>query len=300
MTAVDEGALDPVAVLAALGVAGATVIGPVGGGRDTAIWRVEIGSQAGALRVFRPEQAAGCVREGAAMRAASAAGLPVPAVLAEGAWRDRPAMLLTWLPGRTLADALATWPWRVSALGAACGAMQARIHAVAAPAALGSAPESWLGWFGPHEPVLRDRLRALAAPSPSLLHLDYHPLNVLTDGRQITGVLDWTNARAGDPRADLARSEAILRLEPVATGPLGAIEMLLRRALLAGWWRGYRQIAGPPADLAAFYAWAGRVMLRDRGPRPDRPDHSGSLSPRDLDRIRRWAADWQRRADRPE
>lgn len=284
---------DPAAVLAALGVAGATVVGPVGGGQDTAIWRVEVDGRPAALRLFRASQAGGVARERAAMQAARAAGLPAPAVLAEGVWQDRPAVLLDWLPGRTLAAALAAQPWRLWPLAVAFGRMQARIHAVAAPAALGPAPDAWLDWTGPEEAALQQRLRLIAPAAAALLHLDYHPLNVLTDGRRITGVLDWTNARAGDPRADLARTAAMALLEPVTPGPAAPLEWLARRALLAGWRRGYRQVAGWPAGLAPFYAWAGAVMLRDRGPRPDRP---GGLPPRDLARVRRWTATWKRRA----
>ena len=47
-----------------------------------------------------------------------------------------------------------------------------------------------------------------------LLHLDYHPLNVLGEAGAISGVLDWTNADGGDPRADVARTGAILRFLP--------------------------------------------------------------------------------------
>ena len=102
---------DPIAILATLGVTDATAATPVSGGMDTAIWRVEAGGQTYALRVFRPDQANGCRREAAAMRAAGAAGLPVPILHAEGVWQDRPAMLLGWLPGRTLTAEFFARPW---------------------------------------------------------------------------------------------------------------------------------------------------------------------------------------------
>jgi len=35
----------------------------------------------------------------------------------------------------------------------------------------------------------------------------------------MTALLDWANARAGDPRADLARALAILRFGPAARRP---------------------------------------------------------------------------------
>src|SRR6185503_6141739 len=96
-------------------------------------------------------------------------------------------------------------------------------------------------------PLERDRL----------LHLDFHPLNVLGDGRRLTAVLDWTNAHAGDPRADFARTVTILRLSP----PWGDRKQRFGRALFEALWRlGY----GPPGpEMPAFYAWAGGAMLDD-------------------------------------
>nr|MCC6627110.1 phosphotransferase [Chloroflexota bacterium] len=289
-------ALDPAAVLAALSVTGATVVGPVGGGRDTAIWRVAAGGHHYALRVFRPEQAAGCRREIAAIQAAADAGLPVPRVHAEGVWQDRPAMLMAWLPGRSLFDELAAHPWRVWSLALAFGRMQARIHLVAAPPRLAAAPDGWLDWLGPEAPALRQRLRELAVPDPKLLHIDYHPLNVLTDGRRITGIVDWTNAGAGDPRADYARTEAILRLVPAMmpaqSTARAAIDRLGLSLLTRGWRRGYAQMAGPLDDMPAFQAWAGVMTARDMAPRPGRD----GLAPAALADLRRWAADQARQA----
>jgi len=62
-------------------------------------------------------------------------------------------------------------------------------------------PEAWIVWKCEGEQKVQDRLRQLPSKEVALLHLDYHLLNVLTDGKQITGIVDWTNAHAGDPRA---------------------------------------------------------------------------------------------------
>jgi hypothetical protein len=56
------------------------------------------------------------------------------------------------------------------------------------------------------------------------------------------------------------------------------------------WRRGYEADAGPLGDMAAFYAWAGAVMLRDLGPRQDRP----SPPPHVLEPVRSWSAEWER------
>ncbi|MEJ7655089.1 MAG: hypothetical protein WKH64_18015, partial [Chloroflexia bacterium] len=63
----------------------------------------------------------------------------------------------------------------------------------------------------------------------------------------------------------------------------------------AGMRRGYRQVAGRLHNLAPYYAWAGAVMLHDRGPRLDRPS---AMSPSELARVRSWTEHWMKRAAR--
>jgi aminoglycoside phosphotransferase (APT) family kinase protein len=286
--------LNPDPILEALGVRGAVAVAPVSGGWDTAIWRVELEGSTYALRVFRPEQVEVSRHEVAAMRAAAEGGISVPVVRADGVWQDRPALLLSWCEGRPLAHELRARPWLTWRLGLEFGRMQALIHAVAAPEALRHRRVSWIDWMGPDEPDLKERLIALGPRQDALLHLDYHPLNVMVDGTRLAGVLDWANARAGDPRADLARTVTILRLAPLPRGPRGLGEMAVRRLLELGWRRGYEQAAGPFGDLSPFYAWAGAAMVRDLAPKLGRP--GVALGPVDFERMRRWTNYWKRRA----
>ncbi len=296
--------LDPMAILAALRVSDATAAVSVPGGWDTSIWRVERAGEAYALRVFSAGEEETCRREVEVMRAAAAGGIPVPTVHAEGLWRDRAAMLLSWCPGRPVRHQAGAPPGRIWGLGAAFGRMQARIHSLPAPAILCRSEErDWIDWAGPEEERLKERLRAVAGSARQLLHLDYHPMNVMAHGTTITGVLDWTNARAGDPRADLARTFTILRVAPVPPGRR-ALQLRMARWLLSlGWRRGYRQsterVSGtggisPDEDRALFYAWAGAAMARDLAPKIGRP--GVWLQARHLDRIRRWAGFWKQRA----
>lgn len=284
--------MDPAAALTALGVTDATAITPVTGGWDTAIWRVESGGRVFALRVFREGQDEVCRREVAAMGAA-AGGLPVPEVYAQGSHEGRPALLLSWLPGRPLVDEITAHPWRVWSLATAFGRMQARIHAVRAPATLRRKPERT-----PGDTADDTQTRSLAdirgPRDDALLHVDYHPLNVLTDGRRITGVLDWTGAAAGDPRWDLARTYSLLRLAPAPPGTPVFLVTMLRRVLEAGWRHGYRQGADPFAEMAPWYAAAATFLLDDLTPKLGRP--GVWLEQRHLDSIRRAAETWTRRA----
>jgi aminoglycoside phosphotransferase (APT) family kinase protein len=289
-----DAALDPLAILELLGLHGPARVSPVTGGADMAIWRVEHDGAAYALRVFRAEQAAAFQREIAAMRAAAVQGLPVPAIEAEGVWRERPVMLLRWMPGRPLGEELSARPWLAWPLGVAFGQMQARLHQIDAPDALRSEPYRWINWADPDD-ALRERLLGAATLSGTLLHLDYHPLNVLVADRQISAILDWTNACTGDCRADLARTAAILRFAPLPGLP-APLSTVVRRTFIAGWRHGYRKVAGPLHGMAPFYAWAGMLMVRDLSPRLGRPDLSW-LTPAFLNQVQSWADVWQQRLE---
>lgn len=90
-----------------------------------------------------------------------------------------------------------------------------------------------------------------------VLHLDLHPFNVLVgDGGQVTGVLDWANAAAGDPDLDRARTWSILALDPAARARRDEPGWA---ALGQGWAESARLHDVP----AACRAWACAFMLDD-------------------------------------
>jgi aminoglycoside phosphotransferase (APT) family kinase protein len=250
------------------------------GGFDTTVWRLERDGRRYALRLFRPDKRVVLERELLALRAARAAGLPVPRIYAVGSYQQQPALLQEWSPGHTLFEAMQARPARTLALGHAFGRLHARLQQVPAPHGLRS---GWIDWAGPLDSSLRSRLVRLSEPRPlRLLHLDWHPLNVLVDadGRP-TAVLDWVNAHGGDPRADAARTVTVLRLSP----PLGGARARLMRGLLElGWRAGYGPL-GP--HMAPFYAWAGAAMQHDLAAR---------FSPAELAHVGRWTATWLRRS----
>jgi aminoglycoside phosphotransferase (APT) family kinase protein len=285
--------VDPEALLSALGVRDLTGLERVAGGEDTLLWRVTTPGGTHALRVMRPEQAPVARREAAAMRAAAAAGVTVPRVEAETLWRGRPAMLLSWCPGRTVMSVVRERPWLLWPLARALGAAQARLNRVAAPAELLAEGEDWLDWAGPVEEDLAARLGALPRRRDRLLHLDFHPFNTMTDGRSITAVLDWTNCCAGDPRADAARTLSVLLLSPVPPGT-PRVFGLLRRVMAAAWWRGYRDVAGELAAMPLFQAWAGDALQRDWARRVEDPGHWATAA--QLEPARRWSTHWRRAA----
>lgn len=115
------------------------------------------------------------VREARVMRHARAAGFPVPTVHEV----QEDALVLERIHGPTMAADLRRSPWRLHA--------HARLLA-----------------------ALHERLHRIRYDDEALLHLDLHPENVLLPP---TGpvVIDWTNARAGEPVLDVALSWVILK-----------------------------------------------------------------------------------------
>jgi aminoglycoside phosphotransferase (APT) family kinase protein len=223
------------------------------------------------------------------MAAATAAGISVPRVVAEGSWENRPALLLSWMPGQLLRHELERRPWRAWGLGVEFGRVQAAIHAASVPADLRRHPVSWIEWAEP-DAALRDCLQQ-SSDGEVLLHLDYHPANVLMERGRVSAVLDWANARAGDRRADLARTAAILRFAPLG-GLASPVAAIARQAFGAGWRHGYRGMAGRVTGMAPFYAWAAAVMRHDLAPRVGWTDLPW-LTPALLAGIRRWGESWR-------
>ncbi len=113
-------------------------------------------------------------REARLMTLARSHGFPVPRV------RDvrHDALVLERIDGPTMSHAIMLRPWRAGRHAAALVDLHERLHRIPLDGA-------------------------------ALLHLDLHPENVLVaPGGPV--VIDWTNARAGDPRQDVALTWLIL------------------------------------------------------------------------------------------
>lgn len=131
-------------------------------------------------------------REAAVIEHARAKGFPVPRVhdVREGE------LVLERIDGRSLAADMTRRPWRLRAHARLLADLHRRLHAIEAPAGLEAASEG-----------------------EALVHLDFHPENVLLT-RSGPVVIDWTNARRGDPAFDVAFTWVILATSDV--DPVGA------------------------------------------------------------------------------
>jgi tRNA A-37 threonylcarbamoyl transferase component Bud32 len=115
-------------------------------------------------------------REALVMGHALRHGYPVPRVLE----LTPDALVLDRIEGPTMLADLRRRPWTLGSHAFLLAQLHERLHTIAAP------------------PIL-----AAVSPGDRLLHLDLHPDNViLSPGGPF--VIDWTNARRGDPAVDVA------------------------------------------------------------------------------------------------
>jgi aminoglycoside phosphotransferase (APT) family kinase protein len=237
---------DPEDVLAAFGWAGGHSFRRLAQGWDNLIWRFETpDGRAHTLRLYRDgvHRAAAAANETAALRFAAAQGLPAPALEAAGEFEGRPALILSWAEGKTLADLAKARPWRIGAIGRAMGRLQARVHATPLPPeGFPRTGREWIERAVP-QPALREAVAA-AARLDTFCHLDFHPLNVVGAGTRPTAILDWINAAVSDARIDLAYTKATLVVSPPMPGDPPLVLRAARRLLARAWERGYAEAAG--------------------------------------------------------
>lgn len=132
------------------------------------------------LRRFRAD--GDSEREALVMRHARRKGYPVPRVvevMPDGIVMER-------IDGNTMLGELQRRPWTVPRHAGLLARLHVRLHEVAAP------PDLPAAGAGDH-----------------LLHLDLHPENVIMSPKG-PFVIDWTNARRGDPALDVALTWVIV------------------------------------------------------------------------------------------
>ncbi len=292
-----EAQLDPRQVLTALGYPQTSEPRRVVGGWETLLWRFQTpDGRDHSLRVYHlPRIREIAWRERVALETCERAGLPAPRVEAAGQYDGLPALVLSWCPGKPVLSFIETKPWKLWRLGRLFGRAQAQMHAVPPPAELlAGAPADWLSRVTGQYSYLADHALSLQPSTTSLIHMDFHPLNLISDGAVLTGIIDWSGAAAGDPRADLARTAITLIAAPVPPGPTKPLLNLARSLIIRAWRSGYQETAGAMPDYRPFRAWAGATLLAEAELVIDRPNVWGTE--RDMQRFRRLVEVWAKEA----
>src|SRR5262249_7482821 len=215
--------------------------------------------------------------EFAVMHEVSALGFPAPKPLLleqECLLLGGPFLILPWVDGVNLLDWLRQKFVRVLAVARQLARVQCALHELPTSGCVASAVqfldrrldelEVMISNFGLDE--IADglqwlRLRRPATEMrPSILHLDFHPINIVVDAQGApNAVLDWSDADIGDRHADVAMTLVLLRTAPVDVTSLS--EKFVKRParwLLARRYLRVYQHAYPldPARLTYYSAWA--------------------------------------------
>jgi aminoglycoside phosphotransferase (APT) family kinase protein len=203
-------------------------------------------------------------------------GYPVPEPLLleeDGGPLGGPFLIMENVPGETLLDRLRGNCLRAPEVPARLARMHARLHALPTDGlAVPAGPFLARQLDALRRTARACDLRGLAAgvrwldarrppesAAPRLLHLDFHPVNLIVRPDGTCAALDWSEADVGDVHADLAMTLLLLRHGPVVG--LSTSERLL--APLTRWFlaRRYGIVYGREAaidrDLLRYYAaWA--------------------------------------------
>jgi aminoglycoside phosphotransferase (APT) family kinase protein len=170
-------------------------------GRDSEIFEHGPGRVLRRARVRRS-----LVREADVMRHVRAHGYPAPEVFDAGdGW-----LVMERLEGRNLLDDIRKTPRGVTKAAKQLAALHVKLGGITAP--------EWLA----------------AAPGPEgdrVVHLDLHPLNIMSTPNGLV-VIDWANARRGDPAIDVANTWALLGCGEPPGGRFERTVVALARGLM--------------------------------------------------------------------
>jgi aminoglycoside phosphotransferase (APT) family kinase protein len=211
--------------------------------------------------------------EEALLRAAAAAGVPVPAVVARGSGDGLGAgwLVVERLEGETIPRKILRdpeWAAARAALTAQCGRALAAIHRIDPASIPGLAPQDplrhplpFLDALGEVRPALELGVRWLEAHRPPpgrramvTVHGDFRSGNFLVGPEGLRAVLDWELAHAGDPAEDIGwlGAPAWRFGGPGVVGGFGALDELLASYTAAGgeaidparvhWWQVYATV----------------------------------------------------------
>ena len=184
-----------------------------------------------------------------------------------------PFLLMERIPGETLFHTMLARPWKLLSLSARMAELHLRLHRLSSEGLVASAKgfldrtldqlgeliadyelrnlRPGLDWLSRHRPS--------QGQEAAIVHLDWHPLNLIRDDEDRLWALDWSESDVGDPHADVAMTLILLRYAPVGyrdwwetlSVPLGR-DWIVRRY----WYTYRRQNRLDERRLSYYLAWA--------------------------------------------
>jgi aminoglycoside phosphotransferase (APT) family kinase protein len=247
-------------------------------------------------------------------------GYPVPEPLLMEREADLfggPFLIMEEVAGQSLMRAMLGRPWKLFHLAGSMAKTHARLHefptadfpslegtfherhfsalrSAIAPFSLDGLT-SGLDWLETHQPSMPE--------SASILHMDYHPLNLIVRADGSLAVLDWTYADLGDPHCDVGMTMMLLETVPASGDHLGhRLAIGIGRPAVAWWYlHSYRRHRPLDQDRLNYYrAWSALHQLVRYGRRlraePEESDCKPStaeyLGPRVIDSVCRYFQRW--------
>ncbi len=213
------------------------------------------------IKVMRDLGGSAIEREAAALRAAHAAGVPVPVPHERIEVAGRPALIMGRVRGQDMLRLFGSRPWTILGAGAQLARVHALLHEVSAPPELPTAKQLLAARLETSEHIpagLRDPLLAELEALPDgdrLCHLDYGPSNVIVANGELV-IIDWPGAARGDPLCDLACTALALEVGKEPPGTPWIIRLLapIGRAILrARYLRTYSRLR--PVDAHLYAGW---------------------------------------------
>jgi aminoglycoside phosphotransferase (APT) family kinase protein len=228
------------------------------------------------LRIYASPQGVPRARyEFACQQALCRAGYPVaePLLVEEDCGLfGGPFLIMECLPGETLLDHLRRHNTHILGVARQLAEQQVRLHRLS--------PEDFPAPPGPFLERRLDELRGLVRDyglegltaglcwlrarrpeepaAPCVLHLDYHPVNVLVHEARAPAVLDWNESDVGDRHADVATTVVLMHTAPVEGTCVRErlLAPLTRWVLIHRYLHVYRRRLGIDLHILRYYlAW---------------------------------------------
>ena len=175
---------------------------------------------------------------------------------------DRTGIVIGRVPGKTLIALVGSKPQIILQAPAIMADLQIKLHNAHTSkirsykeivlAALNSAPLSFLTESEKNTAV--QKLNALPE-GDSILHLDFHPDNIMSDGSTTT-IIDWMTAARGVPAADVAATLYLLNegeMIPGLSKVVAAVMESIRKSICKNYYALYKKQSGmTDADVAPW------------------------------------------------